>query len=161
METRIPTFLPSCRAFTDSRTRFTPSRMTKHGLYHSDRIAGLVELDLLQHLLSHLEHRGPRLAVHLHLQGHVRDRHAQEQEAFGLRGVRHLVHHPRVHHQLRHRLLLSCPAVLVRRDRADRGVRTEISRKRVPLVQSQCRKRSDSLFVLHGVLRQDQLSTDS
>ena len=40
---------------------------------HTDSIAGLVEFNLLQRLLSHLEHRGPRLAIHVHLQGRVRD----------------------------------------------------------------------------------------
>lgn len=76
-------------------------------LCYTIRIAGLVELDLLQHLLSNLEHRGTRLVIHLHLQGHVRDPDSRKQDYIYLCGLRYLGDHSRIHPQLHHPFLLS------------------------------------------------------
>lgn len=120
-------------------------------------LAGLVELGLLQRLLSNLEHRGARLALHLHLQGHVRDRGAPKQAAGHLHGVRHFVHLPRVPSLRRLPLLLPCDAAALRRDRPHSGVRAKISRERVPMVLPVPGQRRAHQLILYGAFREDQL----
>ena len=158
----VPFNLPqlSCGKFIDPRTLYRPASAgdeTPIKSCHTDSIAGLVEFNLLQRLLSHLEHRGPRLAVHIHLQGRVRDPSARKQISIHLRGVRHLGNHARVHSQLLHPLLLSNYADSFRWLWLCSPIRFEVNWKCIHLVQPELRQWNIGQFVLYGVFCQGQL----
>lgn len=61
---------------------------------------------MLPHVLSHVERRGARLAPHVHLQGHVRDRAAAQQDLGDRRRV------PRIRHLSRIRTRFCVPLLL-------------------------------------------------
>jgi len=57
-------------------------------------VTGLVELHDLPQILPHMERSGTRLAVHVHLQGHVRDCDAAQPDVVSHYRILHLCHLP-------------------------------------------------------------------
>lgn len=120
-----------------------------------------MEFELLQHLLSYLEYRGPRLAVHVHLQGHVRDRDTGKQELVSLHGVRDFSDLPRVPPVLDVPVLLSGVDATLRWSGTHYVVPTKIGRERLHMVLLELGQWSISQFVLHGIFRESKLSSYS
>lgn len=71
-------------------------------------VTGLVEQYDLPHVLSHVERDSARLVVHVHLQGHVRNRDAIQPRVVSYYCILHLCHCPRIHSHICTRFFLSC-----------------------------------------------------
>lgn len=80
-------------------------------------ITGLVEQQDLSRVLSHMECGGARLAIHVYLQGHVRDRGAAQPNTVSHHRIPCFRRLSRVHNRVRIRLLLPGDVRLIRRHR--------------------------------------------
>lgn len=117
-------------------------------------LQGLVELDDLPHVLSHVERRRARLALHLHLQGHVRDRGAAQQDVGDPRRLPRLRDLSRIRPRVRVSLLLPGHVRPVRRLRLLLHLRPQDSREqRLHVAVLLPRQRHHVRQLRDGVLR--------